>query len=75
MSLETEKGQREWGQSGQMPKMAAGLELREITRDSLGAVLDLAVEPEQEPYVATNARSIAEAHSELPPKESGSGAS
>ena len=44
--------------------MAAGVELREITRDSLAAVLDLAVEPAQEAYVATNARSIAEAHFE-----------
>lgn len=44
--------------------MAATVELREITQDSLGAVLDLAVEPEQEQYVATNARSIAEAHFE-----------
>jgi len=44
--------------------MAAGVDLREITQDSLRAVLDLAVEPEQEPYVATNARSIAEAHFE-----------
>ena len=44
--------------------IAARVELREITRDSLRAVLDLAVAPEQEPYVATNARSIAEAHFE-----------
>jgi diamine N-acetyltransferase len=47
-----------------MPEMATRVELREITRDSVRAVLDLAVEPEQEPYVATNARSIAEAHFE-----------
>jgi diamine N-acetyltransferase len=47
-----------------MPEMAAKVELREITQDSLRAVLDLAVDPEQEPYVATNARSIAEAHFE-----------
>ena len=44
--------------------MAGTVELREITKDSLRAVLDLAVEPEQEQYVATNARSIAEAHFE-----------
>ena len=44
--------------------MAAGVELREIPQDSLRAVLNLAVEPEQEPYIATNARSIAEAHFE-----------
>ena len=44
--------------------MAARVELREVTKDSLRAVLDLAVEPEQELYVATNARSIAEAHFE-----------
>src|SRR5207344_311123 len=55
---------RERRQFGQMPDMAAGVELREITKDSLRTVLDLAVEPEQEPYVAPNARSIAEAHFE-----------
>jgi diamine N-acetyltransferase len=44
--------------------MTTTVELREITRDSLPAVLDLAVEPEQQQYVATNARSIAEAHFE-----------
>jgi diamine N-acetyltransferase len=44
--------------------MAATVELREITQDSLGAVLDLAVEPEQTAYVAPNARSIAEAYFE-----------
>jgi diamine N-acetyltransferase len=47
-----------------MREMAGRVELREITQDSLRAVLDLAVEPEQQPYVATNARSIAEAHFE-----------
>jgi diamine N-acetyltransferase len=40
------------------------VELREITQDSLRSVLDLAVAPEQEQYVAANARSIAEAHFE-----------
>ena len=44
-----------------MPK---NVKLREITKDSLPAVLDLAVEPEQEQFVASNARSIAEAHFE-----------
>jgi diamine N-acetyltransferase len=44
--------------------MTARVELREITQDSLGAVLDLAVEPEQAAYVAPNARSIAEAYFE-----------
>jgi len=44
--------------------MASTVELREITQESLGTVLDLAVEPEQEQYVAANARSIAEAHFE-----------
>ena len=58
------EGRRERRRSGQMPAMAARVELREITQDSLRAVLDLAVDPEQEPYVATNARSIAEAHFE-----------
>ena len=47
-----------------MPEMAAKVELREITQDSLRGVLDLAVEPGQEAYVATTARSIAEAHFE-----------
>jgi diamine N-acetyltransferase len=47
-----------------MQAMVTTVELREITKDSLRAVLDLAVEPDQEPYVATNARSIAEAHFE-----------
>jgi diamine N-acetyltransferase len=42
----------------------ANVELREITKDSLRAVLDLAVEPAQEQYVAPNARSIAEAYFE-----------
>ena len=44
--------------------MAAAVELREITQDSLRTVLDLAVEAQQERYVAANARSIAEAHFE-----------
>ncbi len=47
-----------------MPEMGANVELREITQASLPALLDLAVEPEQQEYVATNARSIAEAHFE-----------
>jgi len=47
-----------------MPEMGADVDPREITKDSLHAVLDLAVEPEQQGYVATNARSIAEAHFE-----------
>jgi diamine N-acetyltransferase len=44
--------------------MAAIVELREITQDTVRAILDLAVAPEQEEFVATNARSIAEAHFE-----------
>jgi diamine N-acetyltransferase len=44
--------------------MAATVELREITRESLRDVLDLAVAPEQQQYVAPNVRSIAEAHFE-----------
>jgi diamine N-acetyltransferase len=44
--------------------MAPTVELREITQDTLRAVLELAVAPEQEQYVAPNARSIAEAHFE-----------
>jgi diamine N-acetyltransferase len=47
-----------------MHGVAAAVELREITPDSLHAVLDLAVAPEQRQFVATNARSIAEAHFE-----------
>jgi diamine N-acetyltransferase len=47
-----------------MQGMTATVELREVTQDSLSAVLDLAVAPEQRQYVATNARSIAEAHFE-----------
>ncbi len=38
------------------------VELREITAETLRGVLDLAVAPEQEPYVASNARSIAQGH-------------
>jgi diamine N-acetyltransferase len=38
--------------------------LREITRDNLYEVLALDVTPEQRSYVATNAKSIAEAHFE-----------
>jgi diamine N-acetyltransferase len=36
--------------------------LREVTSENLHAVLALAVSPEQTEYVASNARSIAEAH-------------
>jgi len=36
--------------------------LREMSRESLGAVLDLSVAPEQTRFVAGNAQSIAEAH-------------
>ncbi|MCC6625123.1 MAG: GNAT family N-acetyltransferase [Deltaproteobacteria bacterium] len=38
------------------------VELREITRDNLSAVLDLEVAPHQKGFVATNAVSIAQAH-------------
>jgi diamine N-acetyltransferase len=44
--------------------MAETVELREITQDTLHAVLALSVAPEQEEYVAPNVRSIAEAHFE-----------
>ena len=44
--------------------MAGTVELREITQDTLRDVLSLSVAPEQEEYVAPNARSIAEAHFE-----------
>ncbi len=36
--------------------------LREVSVENLSAVLGLSVAPEQQPYVATNAKSIAEAH-------------
>lgn len=38
------------------------IELREITRDNLNAVLALAVAPEQRGFVASNERSLAQAH-------------
>ena len=38
------------------------IELRELTRDNLRAVLNLSVSPQQQKFVATNAHSIAEAH-------------
>ena len=44
--------------------MAAAIQLREITPESLHAVLDLAIAPEQRQFVAKDARSIAEAHFE-----------
>jgi diamine N-acetyltransferase len=40
------------------------VELREVTRDNVDDVLALEVAPEQRPYVATNAKSIAQAHFE-----------
>ena len=42
--------------------MRNAIELREVTRDNLRAVLKLAVSTEQTKFVATNAQSIAEAH-------------
>ncbi len=38
------------------------VELREVTRDNLGAVLDMTVAPGQAGFVASNAKSIAQAH-------------
>jgi diamine N-acetyltransferase len=38
--------------------------LREVTRDNVHDILALAVAPEQQPYVSTNAKSIAEAYFE-----------
>jgi diamine N-acetyltransferase len=49
-----------------MHGVVAAVQLREITPESLHAVLDLAVAPDQRQFVATNARSIAEAHFEPP---------
>lgn len=40
------------------------IELREVTRDNLNAVLGLTVAPDQRALVADNARSIAQAHFE-----------
>jgi len=40
------------------------LSLVEVTRDNVNDVLELAVAPEQATYVATNAKSIAQAHFE-----------
>ncbi len=45
-----------------MPESNATISLREITRETLDAVLTLRVTPEQEGYVSSNAWSIAEAH-------------
>jgi len=44
--------------------MAQSVELREITSETVRQVTALAVAPEQEGYVASNANSIAEAHFE-----------
>jgi diamine N-acetyltransferase len=44
------------------PRKNATVSLREITRETLGAVLGLKVAPEQERFVASNAVSIAQAH-------------
>lgn len=38
------------------------VDLREVTRDNLAAVLNLEVAPEQRGFVASNAKSIAQAH-------------
>jgi diamine N-acetyltransferase len=46
------------------PSRGAAVTLREITRGTLWAVLDLRVAPEQRDYVADNAISIAQAHFE-----------
>ncbi len=45
-----------------MPDNEARISLREITRETLRSILDLRVAKEQEELVASNARSIAEAH-------------
>jgi diamine N-acetyltransferase len=44
------------------PEPGAEVSLREITAETLDAVLGLSVKPEQRPYVASNAKSIAQAH-------------
>jgi len=44
--------------------MSEEVSLREITRDTLSAVLRLKVAPEQEQFVASNAQSLAQAHFE-----------
>jgi diamine N-acetyltransferase len=48
--------------SNQVPGINADVTLREVTRDTLWAVLNLRVSKEQEHFVAPNAVSIAQAH-------------
>lgn len=45
-----------------MPDDAPPVSLREITRDTLGAILELSVAESQKGFVATNAVSLAQAH-------------
>ena len=41
---------------------SSNVRLREVTRENLGAVLNLSVSETQRKFVATNERSIAQAH-------------
>lgn len=45
-----------------LPGRDAGVTLREITSDTLQSIIDLKVRPEQEPFVAANVVSIAQAY-------------
>ncbi|MCY4353780.1 MAG: hypothetical protein OXC09_03205 [Truepera sp.] len=44
------------------PDPTGKVTLREITADTLGSILNLSVSEDQERFVASNARSIAQAH-------------
>ena len=48
--------------SDQVSSIVAVVTLREVTRDTLGSILNLQVSKEQEQFVASNAISIAQAH-------------
>jgi diamine N-acetyltransferase len=45
-----------------MPKLAPTITLREITKETLDDILDLRVSDRQKQFVASNAKSIAQAH-------------
>jgi diamine N-acetyltransferase len=47
-----------------MSELEPEVTLREITRENLGRILDLKVAPHQEQFVASNAKSLAQAHFE-----------
>ncbi len=47
-----------------MSEFDANITLREITKENLGSILQLKVAPHQEEFVASNAKSLAQAHFE-----------